>query len=395
MHTHKHSILIAISSLILLCANFTVHSQTFSATLSSNNFSICGDSPTLTITLENNTGANITLDSVFITLANAENFGIDNLTQISGPTAAIADADEAIINTPTEIIEDGVTYSFSVDVVALCGAEATEGPEIEVVFSSLQFVSDPIILDGFGVTFADLSILTPFITSNNGNPNVFAAVLGVPDTMKIPVVNAGQGPLTDFLYYVVDPTSVDIVDVLVGGMPLAVAGTSGDTVFYQVDAAVIMNATLGGNPTGDPLFTENEILTFCEVWVGTDCSDSSPITRAARYGCDGSPFGACQESNAPVTGITYDLNLPNITAQIWEPLIDRPACYADELTTLAIAVINTGTAPLKDLEVDVRQFSRPGAVLGSSFLATLPDGSTVPGTLTSTQATTGNRWSQW
>ena len=377
-------------SFFLLFSFSTIYGQSFTASLSSTNFSICGDSPTLTITLVNDSGADITQDSVYIRFANAENLYFDNLIPISGPTPAIANADTIVINTPTEIIANGATFSFSIDLIALCGAELTEEPEIEVFFTSNEFVSVPIILDGFAVTFADLSILTPFIESNNNNPNVFAATLGIPDTMKVPVVNAGQGPLTDFLYYVVDPSSTVIADVLVGGMSLAIAGTNGDTVFYQVDAAAIMNATLGGVISGDPLFTENEILTFCEVWIGEDCTDTSPITRAARYGCDGSVLGACQESNAPVTGVSYDLNLPNITAQIWEPLIERPACYADELTTLAIAVTNTGTAPLMDLEVDVRQFSRPGAVLGSSFLATLPDGSTVPGTLTSTQATTGS-----
>ena len=126
---------------------------------------------------------------------------------------------------------------------------------------------------------------------------------------------------------------------MVAGVSLDVAMVSGDTTFYWVDPAAIMNSTQAGPNPG--LFEENETLVLCEVWTGIECQFGTldPIRRAARLDCPGGP---CIFSNESNTGIDFGFAAPLLDIAMFDPLIDRPACYADDPTTLALEIINIG-----------------------------------------------------
>jgi len=185
---------------VLLLSN-TIIGQEFSSTLTGTDFSICGGKQTLTITLNNDGLETLNQDSVYVSFTNAANFYFDNLTQISGPDVAVADPDTVVFWTPTGVIAPGETLSFSIEIVALCGAELTEDPAVNVYFTSAQFVSETIEFSGFQVAFADLSIISTGIEGNlRPNLNLFDAIIGVPDTIKVPVTNAGQGTIDSIIY---------------------------------------------------------------------------------------------------------------------------------------------------------------------------------------------------
>ncbi len=357
---------------------------------------VCGESDVVCISIENNNGDDYTTQNAVAALSFPAGITIDytTLTSKSGPPIShIAGTDSIAIGA----IMDGEIAEFSVELSIDCTVtESAVDLTVDVVYDELcEGVNNMAKMNSsqISVLQAEFSILSPLIEGNLRPQNIFDAILGVPDTIKVPLVNAGAGSIDEFTYWVINPGSVDNLDVLINGMSLTPAGINGDTVFYTVTTADIMSDHgPGGNGTGngDGLLDENELLFFCEVWVGTTCDlgTPNPIQRAARYGCGG--ITVCNESNIAPTGIDFGFALPDLIYSEYEPLIDRPACWSEENTTLAIEVINEGVGIAQDIIIDLRQGNDPGAIIGGSLMWSLdPAGPFMTASATNTSPATG------
>ncbi|MDA8693512.1 hypothetical protein N9L92_05555, partial [Saprospiraceae bacterium] len=275
-------------------------------------------------------------------------------------------------------IDAGTNQSFDVLVTYddLC-----EGEDSEAIESANTFVMQS----------ASLSIISSAIEGNlQPTMNVFDAILDMADTLKVPLTNAGNGAVTEVEYFVINPPSLEIQDVLIGGMSLPVARISGDTVFYTIDMSVIMNTTLAGVVgDGDGLFEQNEILTICEVWLGTECQfgQLDPIMRGATFGCYGE---TCGESNISSSGISFNFAAPDLEISAYAPYTYRPACYDTENTVYGFEIINNGMSPAKDIVIELHQEFYDGAIVGSSIEFSIgdPNGPFTSATIGSSNANT-------
>jgi len=322
---------------------------------------VCGDPIVFELSITNNFQADPDLQNIRAFLDVPPGFILDNP---QGGVAFNAAMDSLIIGD----LAFGETLTFNLDFYTECISDLA-AINFFVVYTydelceglpNIQFIESPQITPR-KVSF---NILTPAIQGNLRPNNVFDAVLGLSDTLKVPLTQAGSGEIDSFLYFVIDPATVANVDVLIGGVSLGVAGTSGDTTFYWVDPAAIMNSTQTGPDPG--LFEENETLTVCEVWTGIECQFGTlePIRRGALLNCGDAP---CIFSNESTTGIDFGFASPLIETTRYDPLTDRPACYADEATTLALEVINTGNAPAGDISIVINQGGLPGSIIGSTL----------------------------
>ena len=164
-------------------------------------------------------------------------------------------------------------------------------------------------------------------------------------------------------------------------------------MFYAVTADdIIRDHTIGGGSgDGDGLLSENESLLFCEVWQGVECDFGvpDPIQRATKYSCG--PFYNCSESNIVTTGIDFSFAIPDVVYSIYEPLIDRPACYSEENTTLALLITNQGLSAASNLILEMRQGGLSGAIVYSTIMySTSPGGLFLSGvTLTNNEVASG------
>jgi len=357
--------------------------------------SVCGEPDVITVTIENSNGDDFVTQNVLAALTVPAGVELDysTLTTISGDPVVY---DPGTMNLIIGDLEDGESVTFTVELSLVCGIELSAiDYTVDVIYDELCEGVNNIateISSQISVLAAEFSILSPLIEGNLRPTNVFDAILGVQDTMKVPMVNAGSGSISEFTYWVVNPGTVENVDVLINGMSLTPAGTSGDTVFYTITSADIMSdhTSGGGSGNGDGLLDENESLVICEVWEGIECDlgTPDPIRRAARYGCGAS--SVCSQSNISTTGIDYGFALPDLVYSQYAPLIDRPACWSEELTTLAIEITNEGLGIAQDITFDIRQGSNPGSIVGSSIMWSRdPVGPFTAGTATNTTSASG------
>ena len=296
---------------------------------------VCGASDMVCITIENSNGDDYVTRNVKAALSTLDGveFDYSTITMKTGdPVTHIAGTDSILIGELT----DGEIVSFTIELSVVCGVtESAIDYTVDVVYDELCEGVNNMATETsaqISVLGAEFSILSPLITGNLRSDNVYDAILGIQDTIKVPMVNAGSGSIDEFTYWVVNPSSVTNIDVLINGNSLIQSGTSGDTVFYTITSADIMSdhTTGGGSGNGDGSLDENESLVICEVWEGIECDlgTPDPIRRAAQYGCGG--VDVCSQSNMSTTGIDYGFATPDLTYSVYDPLIVRPACWSEE-----------------------------------------------------------------
>jgi len=358
---------------------------------------VCGPTDQICITIENDNGDDFILRNVKSLISMPVGVSIDysTLTMKTGdPVTLIPATDSLLIGD----LEDGESVSFTLELSILCDViESAVDYTVDVVYDELcegAISSVTEVSSQISVLAAEFSILSPLIQGNlRPMENVFDAILGVPDTIKVPLVNAGSGSIDSFTYFVVNPSSVNNVDVLIDGVSLQPLGMNGDTVFYAITSPDILrdHTTGGGSGNGDGQLDENESLLICEVWIGVQCEFGSPdpIRRGARYGCGG--IEVCHESNMSTTGVDFGFAIADLVYSEYDPLVVRPACYSETPTTLAIEVINEGNSIAKDIFISINQGSRPGAIIGSSLMyGSLPGGPFASAEAIDTTSATGS-----
>jgi len=358
------------------------------------NLAICSAAETATITLEYNNIQDVDLTGLLIDLDLPPNINVIGVNSVSGGTVTSASPDNTEL-TATDMTE-GTTIVFELEIQSGCvDAGTNQSFDVNVTYDPLC-ESAATMASGSSLTFvtqsANLSIITSAIQGNlQPTQNVFDAILNMADTIKVPLTNAGNGAVSEIEYFVINPASVAIVDVLIAGMSLTVSGISGDTTFYTIDEAAINTAEIGGVVDADGLFEQNEILTICEVWIGTECQfgQLDPIMRGASFGCFGEP---CGMSNISSTGISFDFAAPDLTISRYDPYTFRPACYDTENTVYGFEIVNNGLSPAKDIIIELNQEFYQGAIVGSSIEYSIddPNGPFTPATIGTSNGNTNN-----
>ena len=354
---------------------------------------ICGPEETVNFEITYTNSQAVTLTGVGIEIVVPSNIDIINITSISGGTVT-PNFDNTIL-TVTDLAPN-TTLAFDAQIQSGCGvagsnvkvtANVTHDALCEGANTMATGSSDNISLQS-----ASLSIISGAIMGNlRPSMNVFDAILDVADTLKVPLVNAGIGGINEFTYFVVNPPSLQIQSLLVGGLEIPVASTNGDTVFYLVNEPFIMKSMKNNVlDDGDGTLEENEILLFCEVWLGTECQSGQldPIKRGSWFGCQGQK---CGSSNVSSTGINFDFAGPDLAVSIYDPYTIRPACYAVTNTQYGFRVINNGNAKAKDLSFSLNQETAAGAIVGSSLKYAIndPNGPFIATTIGDNNPTSG------
>ena len=333
---------------------------------------VCGPDITHEATLENQGADEVTGLEVQLDLPD----GIDYRPgSVTGPGVTEITADPPVFSIPT--LASGATLDVDYDLFITCedGLDLSNDDADKTYNYIYNHDSIPapetVQSAPFEVTKPQLSI--PRVRGNVfQNLNVFDGYLGLEDELEVDIVNGGNGLLTEFTYLVVNNnTALTFRELHVNGVNVPLAGTSGDTLFYTLDADEIANAApFAGNATNDPdIFQFNETLTVEELWEVTNCDFSAPdLERGVRWGCDvGAQYG-CDDNNAdpdnitPIrSGVRFNQQRPNIFIreygrEIFTRTVDTrtaeydffPECYNDpteDVSTDRLVFYNTGDAP--------------------------------------------------
>ena len=365
--------------------------------------SLCGPPATICVTIENNNGDDFVVrNNIFaMNLISGVEIDFSTLTTKTGdPVSLNATMDSIIIGD----LEDGEISSFSMEISIQCGisdaAFPVEGVLVhdELCEGGVAMVAGELVGDITAQT-AEFSIFDGMIVGNLRDENIFDAILGIEDTIKVPLGNAGSGGIDEFTYYVINTNEVANNGIVINGIPLT--GTvSGDTTFYTITSTEIMAGASGTAPPltnagvgdGDGILEENEALFICEIWEGVECNFGTldPIRRQAFFGCGG--VTNCSESNFSTTGVDFGFAAPDLVYSEYDPLTDRPACYSDEPTTLAAIIVNEGNSIAEDITIAIFQNNWPGVLDANSLMASFDPSFTSPitGVLEDPLATNGN-----
>lgn len=331
--------------------------------LNNTEISMCAEQDVVSFTIINRAGNSVPLQDVKVLIETPAglNFDFSTLSNVAGGATAtqIGNSDTVAIST----IADMDSSMFTIELSADCAIEgtslnfktvATWTPLCEGAQDMTMLQSNPIT-----VKFPDFTIFSNNIEGNlRPNQNVYDAIFNVNDTIKVPFINAGAGSVDSFVYYVINSPDVENVDVLINGVSLEQIGVSGDTTFYNVLSADIINAHQNGfgNGDGDGFLDENETMKVCEVWRGIKCNFSNvlPISRQIDFGCNGQK--GCVVSDLSTTGVDYSYARPYFNVQRYWPYYNNPTCYMDEGGSNGFILVNTGNAPAKDVEVALRGY---------------------------------------
>jgi SdrD B-like domain/GEVED domain len=380
-----HSVFFA---LFFIFSNY-VYSQNLTVNISvpisgENRFSICGGEKLVTVRVENSTGAGgnpaTLLTNIVGTLNLASAVGIKFTGTVItlSKTAGLADVTINNASTPTFNIPD-LAYTefveFKVGLAADCGSLGLvkDGikPKIQVSFSytggSGVFAQDS---PSFEIVKPALSI--PKVVGNfDPTANTFDAGYGVKDSITVQVTNAGNGTLSEFIYWVKDHPQLTLQAVKVGNLVVPAMGSNGDTTFYKITSSLINQAFSG---TGSPLnnvsiFQFNESLNIKEVWLVDDCKiPAADIYRGARYGCDNFAFPKCEEA-IKNTGVRYGLLRPLIENNWYYGFGDPfPACG---VSIAGQYLTNIGRVKASEINFDVKYWVPEYPGTGSIDLANI------------------------
>jgi hypothetical protein len=367
--------------LLLIGTSKMVQAQdlTVSVTLPSvgeNRLSVCGGQKLVRLRVENTTNPQVLLSSMKATvvLSTPNTVGLSytgtNITISNTGTGSIAY--NAGSSTPTSLVFDlpdlafGQVAEWDFGLEALCQAVSLAGgtlqPNFNINFAYTGGTGSQVQNSGnFEVVKPALSI-----PSLQGNPvagvskagaaaSVFDAQKGMSDTLRVRVVNAGNGPLSNFVYWVVDHPWATLNSVKVGGVALTPHSVVGDTTFFLIESATIAKALpdVTSPPNNTTLFQFNESIYFTENWTTDQCGLNPPdFRRGARYGCvSGNPLAGCEQTTR-TSGMRFGFVRPILTAyegwsrMTWdERRLMVPGCYQDNNAIHKYYIVNSGTAP--------------------------------------------------
>ena len=342
-----------------------------------NRLSVCGDAQTHTVRFENISGEAITDGTVKMDLPVGMVYVSGSLT---GP-ATEANLTPPIFDIGNFAIGEVKTITYDLDItcdgLALAQSSASVNYLLDMCYTGADTEQNNIGAPKFEVVNPTLSF--PTIVGNVSSTNLFDGAFGLTDTLKVHLVNGGEGNLRELTYCVRNNhPNLSLNSIVINGMTVPQSGTSatGDSLYFLFDADEFATAqTFAGNDVQDPsLFQFNERLIVCEVWEVSNCPDPDMVIpdleRIAFYGCDG--VESCQQTATTYTGVRFGVLAPGIRAAEYYhhydfgvPYRDRPYytdCYddPDNLMTYSFAVINTGSANMKlnefDLEVHAHNY---------------------------------------
>ncbi|MFY7885850.1 MAG: hypothetical protein ACOVOV_13510, partial [Dolichospermum sp.] len=208
------------------------------------------------------------------------------------------------------------------------------------------------------------------VTKSGSLSGILDPIAGQVDTVRVKVVNAGFGNLSQMVYWVKDQPILTLQKVMVGNYQLVPIATNGDTTFFQVPAAAIFQAIpgIGSFTNNTSLFQYNESLFFTEYWMCDMCQINTPdIMRGVFYGCDGTLLGKCEQAVAQ-NGLRFSIRRPilNTYNQYQIPFLNNgsradyrestPACYQSDGVKTIFAMVNSGTGPASDVRFNVSTY---------------------------------------
>ncbi|NBC07142.1 MAG: DUF11 domain-containing protein, partial [Bacteroidetes bacterium] len=269
----------------------------------------------------------------------------ENLTPISGGAVSYTGNPNEINLPNLQPTAPDNEVVFSLDLRASCGFTGATGD------FNFSITHDPFCENsedseissdiGFFVQEADLSI-------PSSTPNSIEPFLGDVQSINTTVANGGNGVLEEATYCVSTLSYATLNDVIVGGVSLSPAASSPPGFqCYTIGSASFMNLF------GTPFMPTDVTFNVEEVWAFTGCPNpADPILRRVQYGCFGETD--CQmkpQGEFPATAVNFGVAIPDVDVSISS--LNRPACYADELTPVAITLTNNGNAPAQDLIVRI------------------------------------------
>ncbi|MBK7468499.1 MAG: hypothetical protein IPJ43_17805 [Saprospiraceae bacterium] len=273
-----------------------------------NRFSVCGDEKFVEIRLEN-ISSSLLLENIVakVDLSSLPGFSYSGtLIPLGGVSVSVLDP--SIPSFSIGDMNQGDTVRFRVGLTVDCGAlpkvlsgtAANFDVDIDYTESGSPFTESK-NTGNFEVVKPSLSIPSilgnPLSGKTGGFASIFDAALNYRDTIKVSVVNAGDGTLRNFVYWVKDHPLLTNEAVYVGNYLLPIIAVVGDTTFYEVDIDAIRSAMAGPYANDTAKFQFNEVLMFKEVWFVNECSTTFPdINRGVRYGCDGTALANCEQS---------------------------------------------------------------------------------------------------
>ena len=340
--------------------------------LPSGNFyrlSVCGDAQTHTIRIQNISGEDLKDVNVKLNLPTGLFYTTGSLT---GPATEVSST-PAVFNAGDFAIGEVKILVYDLDVncngLALALSSSSTNYSLDLCYIGGDAEQTNLGSPNFEVVNPVLSF--PKVIGNNSTSNLFDAAFGLSDTLKVDVVNGGEGSLREFTYCVInDHPYLTLNKIVVAGqdVPLAYNSPSGDRAYFIIDANEIANAEIfPSNPVQDPnLFQFNEKLVVCEVWETENCPDTDSvipdIQRTAFYGCDG--IEICQQTPNSFTGVRFGTLGPAIQAAEYHHSFDYDVDYRDrdyysdcysngENLTHQFVIINRGLANMKLKEFDL------------------------------------------
>ncbi|MGB1205221.1 MAG: SdrD B-like domain-containing protein [Chitinophagales bacterium] len=368
-------------SFLSLLTIFSSNAQELNITLTFPNsgndrLSVCGGERLVNLDIENISGGSLSAVSAEFDISSIQ--GIAATSTLSGAAGATISASSPNLIVDLPDMTDGEIISFEVGLEALCDAIpavlAGAATNFDITFSFAEGDgTETINTNNFEIVKPALSIIG--VLGNSGEANIYDAAFGEQATIVASVANAGDGPLSEFVYYVIDHPSLALVDVAVAGTSLTVLGTSGDTTFVLVDAVAIANAAPGPQTNDTGLFQFNEILDIEVTWLADGCfdGDGPDAVHGAQYGCTADPTLSCpDEEDERTYGVRYGFFRPEVTAaRVSTFLEEHPTCYATDEQTIIYEITNSGTGLLTDLVVDFDQQSTPNAAYDFEYASSL------------------------
>ncbi len=204
---------------------------------------------------------------------------------------------------------------------------------------------------------SSITVYEPSLSMQVSNNSVTADI-GDTISRTISIVNGGTGSLQNFTFYLVKPSDVDLLSLNNSNYLL-----KGDTAFISFSAIDFTNYG-----DGDALFEKNEKITFDENVLVKGCVNLQ-TNYNAYWGCDNKP---CQEVNS-YASISVNGTTPYLT---YSATASQSTCYEGSIPNAQqIMIVNSGTGPAVNIEVEVYQANNSTLSAKSYFYSYIDDSS--------------------
>jgi SdrD B-like domain/GEVED domain/PKD-like domain len=316
-------------------------------------FSVCDGERKVKVKVQNIFTTPLTNVKVRLNISTLTGFAFTGtLNRLSGtdPASTVSVFDANTVTMSLSNLAVGEELEFEVGLRADCPAVALATGNTPPNFNTIATFTGG---DGtetensgnFEVVKPSLSITNALF--NNTGTNIYSAALNSTDTMNVTVVQAGDGTLSDYYYWVEDHPNLTLQALCIGNLTIPLFQKVGNISYFKINPTHIALAVPGPNTNSLSDFQFNEQMKFKEIWKATSCVSGAPqdTKRGVYFGCGTANFTDRCEQSQRTAGVTYGLRLPQLVSKTFNYGNPFPACYIDNNVTHGAILYNTGNAP--------------------------------------------------